>query len=1121
MCNYNNLFDVAMASKASEMISPSGSQSRDKREGESAGWTPPSLGYNRKSNAGDAEGLAHQALGGLWELLDHEGLTDFGSTNARLIKASKVTMCIWAVLTTSVYLFSPSHVFERASSLESQVCTVAFCLLLMSNVSRFLPLFYADSVFANRGMNGTTAQLSFTKMGESGFLVAAFTVQFIAMVACGLMAFFPTPILIDPISHTRVYLVRWCEWAPLGFLLTFLSEEIDVPTPANRRMSLLHSIVQGVAVTAGFMFPFVSNPKLWWTIVAIACAMFSSLFVRVWQKQQRLEALRQEELARPLLRTGRVCEAYERCRLSHRSLVECAVVWTLLVVLHFAAAFLPHFMDTKQYFNMDPLALPMIAETFCEVLSKHLHILVVESVFQSFSTGSRSRRVLDQLRRVMSAFWERASDALVLSLRTKNNHRICLASPTFLAFMGLENENQSMALVFELVDEDDDHHHHHGTPPQEQTSTSTSPLLPAQRAYIVNLEELKAGDMWASNRSVTLLPPDKWRYVESISSLILSNSNNESGVANHHHQVHSFQRPDGNNIHCEAIATNMEGGSTLLVLRDISDRIRRFEAEKKLAVETTEREKDSQTNRFTRHEVKNGLLAGIYLCDTMKENLKAKACGSCSSGGTGTKHGSNCQDPALTELESTLHEVLDTVLSEAMSRDVIHEAYMPREEAVDIAGILGTTRSEVRRFPLEVVPPKLPLFFMDKQLLRYIHRNALSNACKYGKRDGVVQTILQYNEETRLLNIEIINEPGNHHERLMTMGGEATKGVFEPGHQLHKTWDGTDVREASVSSGDGAWIMRKCARIMGGDTTITFNPERTIFRLTIPAKPVAEVKVGDGDCSTFAIPQNTWGIVVDDSKVQRKLLGRFLSLIGIQPERQVILGATVEEVHKFHSHVKELMQEHQECKFFVIADENLDFTDGGINHQNISGSLCVQRLLMSLEPAEEKRLLAVVRSANDSSVDLETYKRRSHGFLPKEPIRKENVMDLIRPLWEARFPQVTSDSMEGTRGNEGVNATGACTIASTSSTDLIQNVEVLDGLIQRLVTNADLEVTLWPQIKEKFLVLQGDMMTLTDHSAPRVSAVIDALKDLRELEVSPVDMRTRWQLIRSLIISLV
>ena len=88
----------------------------------------------------------------------------------------------------------------------------------------------------------------------------------------------------------------------------------------------------------------------------------------------------------------------------------------------------------------------------------------------------------------------------------------------------------------------------------------------------------------------------------------------------------------------------------------MSDRIRRLQAEHKLAVEAS---------RFTRHEVKNGLLAGIYQCDSMKDKIRHD-----SIQKTEMKVP---LEESLGELEVTLHDVLETVLSEAMAREVVHE----------------------------------------------------------------------------------------------------------------------------------------------------------------------------------------------------------------------------------------------------------------------------------------------------------------------------------------------------------------------------------------------------------------------------------------------------------------
>jgi hypothetical protein len=126
----------------------------------------------------------------------------------------------------------------------------------------------------------------------------------------------------------------------------------------------------------------------------------------------------------------------------------------------------------------------------------------------------------------------------------------------------------------------------------------------------------------------------------------------------------------------------MESSTMVVVIRDITERVKRFEAEKQLAIESKEREKDLQTTRFIRHEVKNGLLSAIGQCDALKEVGNAIR-GNENSTSVVTNGSDNLREAVhlgqcVSELETTLHEVLDTVLSEAMSRDVIHGVYVNR-----------------------------------------------------------------------------------------------------------------------------------------------------------------------------------------------------------------------------------------------------------------------------------------------------------------------------------------------------------------------------------------------------------------------------------------------------------
>ena len=70
-----------------------------------------------------------------------------------------------------------------------------------------------------------------------------------------------------------------------------------------------------------------------------------------------------------------------------------------------------------------------------------------------------------------------------------------------------------------------------------------------------------------------------------------------------------------------------------------------------------------------------------------------------------------------------------------------------------------------------------------------------------------------------------------------------------------------------------------------------------------------------------------------------------------------------------------------------------------------NSSLCVENIRKRLTPVQESRMMALVRSANDSSSDIAIYCDRAHGFLPKAPIKRDKVCETLAPMWFARFPQ--------------------------------------------------------------------------------------------------------------------
>ena len=140
------------------------------------------------------------------------------------------------------------------------------------------------------------------------------------------------------------------------------------------------------------------------------------------------------------------------------------------------------------------------------------------------------------------------------------------------------------------------------------------------------------------------------------------------------------QNADLETVQCEAKVTRIEDTALFLVIRDVSERFRRFEAEKIALSEMTAREKDSEANRFTRHEVKNGLLAALGLCDSLNAAMEADGALQEIAKLIGPDHSRDLaklqrmhddMSATLTELDSALSEVMDTVLSEAMGTSPI------------------------------------------------------------------------------------------------------------------------------------------------------------------------------------------------------------------------------------------------------------------------------------------------------------------------------------------------------------------------------------------------------------------------------------------------------------------
>ena len=251
-----------------------------------------------------------------------------------------------------------------------------------------------------------------------------------------------------------------------------------------------------------------------------------------------------------------------------------------------------------------------------------------------------------------------------------------------------------------------------------------------------------------------------------------------------------------------------------------------------------------------------------------------------------------------------------------MARDVIHEMYEPKMNKVDINRLLSFTKGFTgsnHQFEFISNPSPLPVLLSDHSLLKCIYNNAIRNAMKYGMSGGKITIEASYSSDNGTIEIKIINLPGPGHKELVDMGSRASDLVFAHGTRLHKD---TISATKSLSAGDGAWIVRKCAKMLDGVVGISFEPEQTVFIFKAPV----ELYDASSEVGAFVIPVGVWGIAIDDSKIQRKLLRRFLVHAGIHEQHQIILGQNSEEILDFVKFTINFVKQHpnDRCKSLLI-----------------------------------------------------------------------------------------------------------------------------------------------------------------------------------------------------------
>jgi hypothetical protein len=144
-------------------------------------------------------------------------------------------------------------------------------------------------------------------------------------------------------------------------------------------------------------------------------------------------------------------------------------------------------------------------------------------------------------------------------------------------------------------------------------------------------------------------------------------------------------------------------------------------------------------------------------------------------------------------------------------------------------------------------------------------------------------------------------------------------------------------------------------------------------------------------------------IGIDDSKIQRRLISRIFDLVGVEEENKIIVGENPSDVFELEKIVLNILETRPNCKILMFVDENLDYGGQGKEIVVMSGSRVTKDILTALPSEFERRIIALVRSANDATSDLALYMTRAHGFFPKAPLNKTLVRAILAPIWADRF----------------------------------------------------------------------------------------------------------------------
>ena len=317
----------------------------------------------------------------------------------------------------------------------------------------------------------------------------------------------------------------------------------------------------------------------------VSVAAFLPIFPRILHKRKAYLQAREGKTFLEL-------EHYDRIRFSYYLILTCGFVWSVLVVAYFANFALHRRLPVTHWLRTYPIA--MIVDAAFDVLAKAIYMkLIVDVHFLVFDSEGRTQRQLSELRSLMNVLWDSSSDVIIISVRHADKIA-SMMSPSYPKLVGATvpaalKGRKTTALMLEMelstltsvIDNDID-----GESSQSHTWASyvDSSEMPYGRDRKTVLHKLEAADSEVT-KAISLVGAAWNRFSKP--------DKDDSSLV-----MFPLECIDGSKRKCEIRVSYHTNNSIIAVVRDVTERYRRFEAERRAHSEVLARQRDAQSVSF-------------------------------------------------------------------------------------------------------------------------------------------------------------------------------------------------------------------------------------------------------------------------------------------------------------------------------------------------------------------------------------------------------------------------------------------------------------------------------------------------------------------------------------------